>query len=184
MVGGARSRLCPLGSLDNWPGFSAARVRGGGGAAKGPPALGELHGAERGSSNLSVVPRELLPQTPTLLDPGRSQPDERPHAEERPHKTVEWSSLPRVGTSSSGGAGSDSSSCQLDLSSRAPKEDVLAKKLSGAEPLGMEGGVGPWPLPVFVPSGSPTAVTSAQHELALQSPVSSHLSGPTGLWLV
>ncbi|XP_051686867.1 lamin tail domain-containing protein 2 [Oryctolagus cuniculus] len=87
----------------------------------------------------SIESQELLPQTPTLLDPGRSQPDERPHAEERPHKTVEWSSLPRVGTSSSGGAGSDSSSCQLDLSSRAPKEDVLAKKLSGAEPLGMEG---------------------------------------------
>ncbi|XP_062054486.1 lamin tail domain-containing protein 2 [Lepus europaeus] len=125
---------------------------------------------------------ELLPQTPTLLDPGRSRPGERPHADERPHKTVEWSSLPQVGTSSSGGAGSDSSSCQLALSSRALKEDVLAKKLSAAEPLGTEGGMGPWPLLVFVPSGSPTAVTSAQHELALQSPVSTLTQSTPLVW--
>ncbi|ELK13166.1 hypothetical protein PAL_GLEAN10011148 [Pteropus alecto] len=74
-------------------------------------------------SNLDY--KHLEPQPPTK-QPVAPAPEERGsepsvHQAERSLKTVEWRPLPLEGTSSSGGADSDSSSPRLDLKSRMQK---------------------------------------------------------------
>ncbi|XP_024902040.1 LOW QUALITY PROTEIN: lamin tail domain-containing protein 2 [Pteropus alecto] len=75
--------------------------------------------------NLFATTKHLEPQPPTK-QPVAPAPEERGsepsvHQAERSLKTVEWRPLPLEGTSSSGGADSDSSSPRLDLKSRMQK---------------------------------------------------------------
>lgn len=95
-----------------------------------PPALGRLEEGEaenrsRAASEQMVTRRHLEPQPPTK-QPVSPAPEERGsepsvHQAERSFKSVEWRPLPLEGTSSSGGADSDSSSPQLDPKSRVQK---------------------------------------------------------------
>ncbi|KAM6174050.1 LOW QUALITY PROTEIN: lamin tail domain-containing protein 2 [Erethizon dorsatum] len=61
-------------------------------------------------SSIHSISEQKQPQLPSGLDSPHS---DSPHKlVERQHKSLEWSTLPCTGTSSSGGADSDSSSCQ------------------------------------------------------------------------
>ncbi|XP_047372775.1 lamin tail domain-containing protein 2 isoform X1 [Sciurus carolinensis] len=74
-------------------------------------------------------------QSPSLEKGGSDSPVK--HMEKQ-SRSLEWSSLPRVGTSSSGGAGSDSSSCQLALRSgvqKAAEHPPQAEGLTSSEQI-------------------------------------------------
>lgn len=94
------------------------------------PAVGRLEEGEAGSrsraaSEQMVTRRHLEPQPhtkqPVALAADEHGSEPSVHQAERSLKSVEWRPLPLKGTSSSGGADSDSSSPQLDLKSRMQK---------------------------------------------------------------
>lgn len=134
----------------------------------------------------SVVHRQPRPWP--QLDTGSSESSGK-HSE-RHHKTVEWGCLPCLNTSSSGGADSDSSSCQRGLPSlvqavghpprdhRASSKQALVQARSSSRDL--EGAVG------RVSPGYPSAILRPLRAVispralkeVLQPPRSNHLSCP------
>lgn len=84
-----------------------------------------------GFRDSAATEQNLVPREPPSQG---SQPDQRRH------KSVEWSSLPQPSSSSSGGAGSDSSSCQLAPEEAQAPRGMTTKSLGREEPS--EGEVG------------------------------------------
>lgn len=138
--------------------------------------LGSRSQSPAGSEQI-VVSRHARPPPPPQLSPA-STPEEwgsepRKHGAEHRLKSVEWSALPLVGTSSSGGSISESSSSQHHLKAKHHLKQKVTRPLPQAlghaseqpvaqvrscsrdyqaEPEG--GGVSlPWLLPFPAPAG-------------------------------
>ncbi|XP_012668816.1 lamin tail domain-containing protein 2 isoform X5 [Otolemur garnettii] len=91
-------------------------------------------------TNMESSSGHKQPQTPSSLDQLSLESPDR-HVEGC-HKSVEWSSLPWMGTSSSGGANSDSSSSLLGMPFRVQKvigHPPTARSFSRDSSLGLEG---------------------------------------------